>query len=126
MAEPVPVIVPMVEDKSGPLAPTVQKEEKPAAAKPIVARSAQASTRAPQSVSNPSGLTVVSFVKKDAYAAPDVTVGAPVAHNKFGKDIVTHLDKPGKHIKIKFADGEKMFIFPDAFKNGFLKLDSGV
>ena len=30
-------------------------------------------------------------------------------------------DKAGKHIRVEFSAGEKTFIFPDAFKQGFLK-----
>lgn len=33
----------------------------------------------------------------------------------------TKIDKAQKHIRVKFAAGEKTFIFPDAFKQGFLK-----
>lgn len=50
-----------------------------------------------------------------------VVKGATVIHKSFGAGTVTNLDKAKKHIRVKFNVGEKTFIFPDAFKNGFLK-----
>lgn len=50
-----------------------------------------------------------------------VVKGATVIHKSFGVGTVTSLDKAKKHIRVKFNVGEKTFIFPDAFKNGFLK-----
>lgn len=50
-----------------------------------------------------------------------VEVGAEVTHKAFGTGKVTWIDKAGKHIRVEFAAGEKTFIFPDAFKQGFLK-----
>ena len=50
-----------------------------------------------------------------------VEVGAKVTHKAFGTGEVTWIDKAGKHIRVEFAAGEKTFIFPDAFKQGFLK-----
>ena len=51
-----------------------------------------------------------------------VKEGAIVTHRTFGKGTVTMLDKAQKHIRVRFSVGEKMFLFPDAFKNGFLKI----
>lgn len=51
----------------------------------------------------------------------DVSVGSIVVHKVFGEGTVTQLDKVLKHIKVSFTKGEKTFIFPDAFKNGFLR-----
>ena len=53
--------------------------------------------------------------------APQVSEGSIVIHKSFGEGTVTKLDKAQKHIRVKFAVGEKTFIFPDAFKQGFLK-----
>lgn len=50
-----------------------------------------------------------------------VVKGATVIHKSFGAGTVTSLDKAKKHVRVKFNVGEKTFIFPDAFKNGFLK-----
>ncbi len=49
-----------------------------------------------------------------------VREGAFVTHKTFGQGMITNLDKAKKHIRVKFAVGEKTFLFPDAFKNGFL------
>lgn len=52
----------------------------------------------------------------------DLKEGATVAHTKFGKGTVTKIDKAAKHIRVSFDIGEKKFIIPDAFVNGFLKM----
>ena len=46
--------------------------------------------------------------------------GSSVKHKVFGEGVITKLDKAGKHIRVKFAVGEKNFIYPDAFTGGFL------
>ena len=50
-----------------------------------------------------------------------VEEGSTVLHEKFGLGKVTKIDKAGKHIRVEFSQGEKNFIFPDAFDKGFLK-----
>ena len=50
-----------------------------------------------------------------------VTVGSIVFHKKFGKGTVVKLNNNDKYIYIKFALGEKKFVFPDAFVMGFLE-----
>ena len=51
--------------------------------------------------------------KQEEFVAPDV---------KDGSITVTKIDKAQKHIRVTFGIGEKTFIFPDAFKQGFLKM----
>ncbi len=51
-----------------------------------------------------------------------VEVGSAVMHKAFGTGTVTWIDKAQKHIRVTFSAGEKTFIFPDAFKQGFLKI----
>lgn len=51
-----------------------------------------------------------------------VSVGAIVEHKKFGKGEVVNIDSSRKYIHIRFAVGEKKFLFPDAFLKGFLTL----
>ncbi len=51
-----------------------------------------------------------------------VTVGSIVSHKKFGKGTVVKLNNNDKYIYIKFALGEKKFVFPDAFLMGFLEV----
>lgn len=60
--------------------------------------------------------------KQEEYVAPDVKEGDIVKHKTFGNGTVTWFDKAGKHIRVKFAAGEKTFIFPEAFKMGFLSV----
>ena len=50
-----------------------------------------------------------------------VTVGSIVFHKKFGKGTVVKLNSNDRYIYIKFALGEKKFVFPDAFLMGFLE-----
>lgn len=52
----------------------------------------------------------------------DVSLSTIVYHNKFGKGQVINLDKGKNEIRVSFAAGEKLFVFPDAFINGFLTL----
>lgn len=68
---------------------------------------------------------VVPQVKKPEVLDLDlsgVNVGIVVTHKSFGTGTVTWIDKALKHIRVTFNVGEKTFIFPDAFKQGFLKL----
>lgn len=52
--------------------------------------------------------------------------GMVVMHKKFGKGTISSIDKAGKHLKVSFTEGgEKAFIYPDAFVQGFLTLDKG-
>lgn len=51
-----------------------------------------------------------------------VKIGATVTHKKFGEGVVTWIDGAKKHIRIKFAAGEKQFVFPDAFIMKFLEI----
>ncbi len=52
----------------------------------------------------------------------DVGTGTIVKHKMFGEGTVVWMDKAKKYIRIKFKNGEKQFIFPDAFIGGFLSL----
>ena len=52
-----------------------------------------------------------------------VTVGSIVFHKKFGKGTVVKLNSNDRYIYIKFALGEKKFVFPDAFLMGFLEVE---
>ena len=59
--------------------------------------------------------------EKSSFDYSRVVVGVVVTHAKFGDGTIINIDKARKYIKIKFAVGEKMFIF-DAFEKGFLKI----
>jgi len=52
-----------------------------------------------------------------------VEVGSAVTHKVFGAGTVTRIDKAQKHIRVTFSAGEKNFLFPDAFIQGFLKTE---
>lgn len=49
-------------------------------------------------------------------------VGAMVVHKKFGEGTISNIDKAQKYIKIAFFVGEKMFVFPTCFEQGFLTI----
>ena len=51
-----------------------------------------------------------------------LTVGDAVTHKKFGKGEVVKINSNEKFLYIRFAIGEKKFIFPDAFLMGFLEI----
>ena len=51
-----------------------------------------------------------------------VVVGAMVTHKVFGEGTVIWMDKAKKYLRVAFGKNEKQFIFPDAFKQGFLKI----
>jgi hypothetical protein len=59
---------------------------------------------------------------KEVYTPPHVEVGTQVVHKSFGEGNVTWI-KEGKYIYVKFNQiGGKTFQFPEAFKQGFLKV----
>ncbi len=49
-----------------------------------------------------------------------IVVGATVKHKVFGEGIIAKLND--KHIYVEFKAGQKNFLFPDAFKQRFLKI----
>lgn len=73
---------------------------------------------------NPITKTTVpnSLVNEEEIDLSGVGVGVPVNHKTFGKGTVTWIDKAQKHIRVKFNVGEKMFLFPDAFEQGYLNI----
>ena len=60
--------------------------------------------------------------KEEPFIVPNVAVGDSVSHKLFGVGTVAFLDKAGKYIRVRFRIGEKTFLFPDAFRLGFLRL----
>jgi hypothetical protein len=52
---------------------------------------------------------------------PDVKVGDEVKHKTFGTGTISFMDKAQKKLRVKFAAGEKVFVYPNAFIDGFLK-----
>ena len=49
-----------------------------------------------------------------------IKIGATVRHKIFGEGVIAKFN--GKHIYVEFKTGQKNFVFPDAFKQGFLKI----
>lgn len=60
--------------------------------------------------------------KPAEFIAPNVKDGSIMLHKSFGEGTITKIDKAKKYIRVTFAVGEKTFIFPDAFKMGFLQM----
>lgn len=70
-----------------------------------------------QSVTEPE--KVVESQKEEAdYSS--VTIGSVVNHKIFGEGVVTKLNN--KHINVEFKTGQKNFVFPSAFEQGFLEM----
>ena len=51
-----------------------------------------------------------------------VNIGTKVLHKKFGEGAITNIDKARKYIRIAFSVGEKTFVMPSCFEEGFLKI----
>ena len=52
-----------------------------------------------------------------------IGIDSDVVHKKFGKGTVVNINKNEKFIHVKFTQGEKKFIFPDAFLRGFFEME---
>jgi hypothetical protein len=52
---------------------------------------------------------------------PDVKIGDEVKHKTFGTGTISFMDKAQKKLRVKFAAGEKVFVYPNAFIDGFLQ-----
>ena len=50
-----------------------------------------------------------------------VNISTKVSHKKFGEGTITNIDKARKYIRIAFSVGEKTFVMPSCFEEGFLK-----
>lgn len=47
-------------------------------------------------------------------------LGTAVSHKKYGEGTIVKFDHENNHLTVAFAEGEKIFLFPDCFENGFL------
>jgi hypothetical protein len=64
---------------------------------------------------------VVEKPKEPEYIPPHVEVGTVVIHKMFGEGTISWVQQSKKYIYVKFAtQGGKTFVYPDAFKQGFL------
>ena len=74
-------------------------------------------------VSDTSGVdTIKSDKDKWEEILLQVKVGITVTHEKFGNGTITWMSADKKYMRVKFAAGEKQFVFPDAFLMEYLKL----
>ena len=69
--------------------------------------------------------TIKTDFKQKDDSQPDVDlskaiIGAVVNHKKFGDGKIINIDKLNKYITVKFDAGEKKFMFPGGFTQGFL------
>ena len=108
----------------------------PIVAKPIAPRSpiiSEPIKRVVTTVSKPSVTPITPSVKpapvvpekpkEPEYIPPHVEVGTVVIHKMFGEGTITWVQESKKYIYVKFnAVGGKNFVYPDAFKMGFLRI----
>lgn len=59
---------------------------------------------------------------KEEIKVPVVSVGDVVIHKTLGKGMISFVDQAQKKIRVRFGVGEKLFVYPDAFVNGFLRM----
>ncbi len=55
----------------------------------------------------------------NSFSVPDVFVGMSVTHAKYGEGRIAKIDE--RYIFVTFSIGEKPFVVPDSFAQGFLK-----
>lgn len=60
--------------------------------------------------------------KKPEIDLSGAVIGATVMHKKFGEGKIANIDNARKYVKISFSAGEKMFVFPNCFEDGFLTI----
>ena len=64
---------------------------------------------------------VVTKPAEPEFIPPHVEVGTVVIHKMFGEGTISWIQQSKKYIYVKFAGkGDKTFVYPDAFKQGFL------
>ncbi len=88
-----------------------EEEEEPPAAPPVT----------PVVPEKPKPATPPAPPEPPAEDYSRVTDGTVVSHKMFGKGTV-QFDKRRKYMTVTFKIGEKRFVFPDAFKDGFLTI----
>lgn len=76
----------------------------------------------PLSMGSMSTADAVAKLKLRQTIESTVQTGTQVSHKIFGIGIVSWMDQHKKYIRVKFAVGEKQFVFPDAFEHGYLSL----
>lgn len=98
------------------------KQVKELLSKPIsVAITTEPKSVGKTTVNKPSSTPVKSDSKED-FDLSSLNVGTTVKHKVFGEGSIISIDSQKKYMKVKFNAGEKTFMLPDAFTNGFLKI----
>lgn len=59
--------------------------------------------------------------KTPEYIPPAIAIGDTVQHKKFGEGRITEIDAACKYFHVAFAEGKKKFVYPNAFRDGFLE-----
>ena len=85
--------------------------------KPVVSQPAKPSTPAPTK------LVETEEAEDLKMRLERIEAGDIVYHKKFGKGEVVKINKNEKFIYVKFMLGEKKFMFPGAFLDGFLEVE---
>ena len=60
---------------------------------------------------------------KEEPKVPVVNEGDIVYHKTFGEGTISFMDQAQKKIRVKFDVGEKVFVYPNAFIDGHLKVE---
>ena len=98
--------------------------KKPVPAKPKTAVSSKPVITEKYEIAKQNEQTVSAIQKpKEEPQIPMVSTGDIVVHKSFGEGKISFMDKAQKKIRVKFAVGEKTFVFPDAFIQGYLKTE---
>ncbi len=61
-------------------------------------------------------------LKQEEFSISEICLNMKVKHKKFGQGTISNIDKSIKYFKVRFSIGEKQFVFPNAFKDGFLEI----
>ena len=86
-------------------------------------RNSHETAKSVQGVSEPAGDDIQKKIAdKWEELLAGVEVGTVVSHKKFGDGDITWIRSDKKYMRVKFTVGEKQFVFPDAFINGFLEI----
>ena len=89
-----------------------QTDERP------LAKQQQAEQESGQQQENPEPVDAELMNQLETLSADDI-----VYHKKFGGGSVLRINKNEKYIHVRFALGDKKFVFPDAFLLGFLSVE---
>ena len=106
-------------------------ETKPVAPKPVTQATAPTTNTITQRYGIPSQSAASSVSvqvpvqkPKEEIKVPVVSEGDIVYHqSKWGKGTISFMDRAQKKIRVKFDVGEKVFVYPDAFIQGHLKVE---